>query len=72
MNLKDYRIALIIKIERAYDRYQRWQEESDNELDKPSLVKGGEVVGLIQALNMLDGVEHNIDDCLKLYEEVKK
>ena len=72
MNLKDYRIALIIKIERAYDRYQRWQEESDNELDKPSLVKGGEVAGLIQALNMLDGVEHNIDDCLKLYEEVKK
>lgn len=68
MNLKDYRIALIIKIERAYDRYQRCKEKSD----KPSLVKGGEVVGLIQALNMLDGVEHNIDDCLKLYEEVKK
>lgn len=72
MKLKDYRTALIIKIERAYDRCQRLQEESDNELDKLSLVKGGVVVGLIQALNMLDGVEHDINDCLKLYEELKK
>ena len=72
MNLKEYRTALIIKIERAYDRYQRWQEESGNESYKSSLVKGGELIGLIEALNMLDGVEYNIDDCLKLYEEVRK
>lgn len=72
MKLDYYRTALIIKIERAYDRYQRWLAETDNKPDTPTLVKGGEVVGLIEALNMLDGVEHDINDCLKLYEELKK
>ena len=72
MKLKDYRTALIIKIERAYDRCQRWLAETDNEPDTPTLVKSGEVVGLIEALNMLDGVEHDINDCLKLYKELTK
>lgn len=72
MNLEDYRTALVIKIEREYDRYQRWFEETNNEPDNPTLVKGGEVVGLIEALNMLDGVEHDINDCLKLHKELTK